>query len=260
MAQKRYTWMVLGLTLVTLVFMACSGQNEESRAAEARLSETPYAPVINPADFVGVIDNPYFPRLSGARYVYEGVTEDGIEQIVIEVLNETRNVMGIPTTVVRDTVHINGELSEDTFDWFAQDKAGNVWYFGEDVSNYEDGKLVDKNGSWEAGVDGAQPGIVMWGDPAAHIGETYRQEYYAGEAEDMARVLSVSERVTIPLGSFDKVVQTYDYTPLEPDQQEHKFYVQGIGVIKEVNLKTGEEVVLVEHTTGAVQGKETGTR
>jgi uncharacterized membrane protein YkoI len=225
---------------------AQSASAPPSAEPETVNSAAVYTVNINPADFVSVIDNPYFPHLPGTKYVYEGQTEDGLERIEIEVLAETKQVMGIEATVTRDAVYLDGELIEDTFDWFAQDKAGNVWYLGEDAKNYEDGKLVDTDGSWEAGVDGALPGIVMFGDPAAHIGETYRQEYYAGEAEDMADLLSVSESVTIPFGSFENVVQTKDYTPLEPGVFEHKFYAKGIGVIKEANLQTGEEIVLVE--------------
>lgn len=211
-------------------------------------TDVEYQPTINVADFVAVVDNPYFPHLPGTKMVYEGQTEEGLERIEIEVLSETKEVMGIPATVMRDTVYLDGVLIEDTFDWFAQDKAGTVWYFGEDVTNYENGTFKDKHGSWEAGVDGALPGIVMFGDPTAHLGETYRQEYYKGEAEDMADLLSVSESVTVPYGSFDNVVQTQDYTPLEPDLLEHKYYAQGIGAIKTINLTTGIEIVLIEFT------------
>jgi len=217
--------------------------------AEDTATEQAYTVDINPADFVDVIDNPYFPLIPGTKYVYEATLEDGsVERIEIEILSETREVMGIAATILHDMVYMDGELVEDTYDWYAQDKSGNVWYLGEDVDNYENGVLVDHAGAWEWGVDGALPGIMMWGDPAAHLGETYRQEYYAGEAEDMAELLRVSERVTVPFGSFDDVVQTYDFSPLDPDVSAHKYYAQGIGVIKEIELSTGEEVVLVEFT------------
>jgi hypothetical protein len=201
---------------------------------------------INPADFVDVVDNPYYPRIPGTKYVYEGKTKEGLERSEREVLLETREVMGIAATVVRDRVYMDGALIEDTYEWFAQDKAGNVWFLGEDVKNYENGVLVDTAGSWEAGVDGALPGIVMFADPATHIGETYHQQYYKGVAEDTVNMLSVSERVTVPYSSFDHVVQTKDYTTLEPDIVEHKFYAKGIGVVKTVDLNTGEELVLVK--------------
>jgi len=230
-----------GLILVSFL-VSCSPR----AATTPSLAETPYRPEIGPGDFVDSVDNPYFPLAPGSRFVYEGQTVGGIERTEVEVLSESREVMGVTATVVRDTVYLDGQMIEDTFDWFAQDLQGNVWYLGEDVSNYENGELVDHAGSWEAGVDGALPGIVMYADPAAHLGETYRQEYYAGEAEDMADLLSVSESVTVPYGSFTGVVQTRDYTPLEPGVEEHKFYARGIGLVRSVDLNTGEETVLIE--------------
>lgn len=203
---------------------------------------------LNPVDFVDVVDNPYFPLIPGSKYVYETQTAAGVERVEFEVLPETKEILGLTATVVRDTVHVGDELIEDTFDWFAQDNEGTVWYLGEDVINYENGQVKDKAGSWEAGVDGALPGIVMFGDPAAHLGETYRQEYYQGEAEDMAELLSVSESITVPYGAFDDVVQTFDFSPLDPELQEHKYYAEGIGTVKAIDLKTGAEEVLVEFT------------
>ena len=141
------------------------------------------------------------------------------------------------------------EMVEDTFDWFAQDKDGNVWYFGEDVSNYEDGELADKDGSWEAGVDGALPGIVMYADPATHIGETYRQEYYQGEAEDMAQVVSLGESVSTASGDYENCLMTKEWTPLEPGFSEHKYYAPGIGMVLEAIVEGGEgEMELVDTT------------
>lgn len=209
------------------------------------LAGTPYAPVITPDDFTGPINNAYMPLIPGTTRVYESQTVDGLERIEVTVLDETRVVLGVTTTVVRDTVTLDGVLVEDTFDWFAQDEAGNVWYFGEAVDNYEDGVLANHDGSWEAGVDGAQPGIVMFANPLAHAGEPYRQEYFPGEAEDIGRVVGVAGPLTVPFGSFDDVVQTEDWTPLEPDVREAKYYARGVGVIKEVNQATRETVELV---------------
>ncbi len=203
---------------------------------------------LTPADFVTVIDNPYLPLIPGTTLIYEGMTEDGLEDNEIKVLPETRQVMGITATVVQDTVYVEGELVENTFDWFAQDKAGNVWYLGEAVNNYEDGQLLDHADSWEAEVNGALPGIIMYADPAAHVGETYYQEYYAGEAEDQAKLLSASESVTIAYGAYHNVVKTYEFTALEPDAQEEKYYAAGIGLIKTVDLETGETSALIQFT------------
>lgn len=203
-----------------------------------------------PTDFVAGVDNPYLPLIPGTTLIYEGMTEDGPEYNEVKVLSETRQVMGITAIVVQDTVYSDGELVEDTFDWFAQDKAGNVWYLGEAVDNYEEGQLLDHAGSWAAGVDGAQPGIIMYADPTAHLGETYYQEYYVGEAEDQATLLSASESVAIAYGNYTNVVKTYEFTALEPDAKEEKYYAAGIGPIKTVDLETGETFTLIEFTPG----------
>ncbi|MBK9585314.1 MAG: hypothetical protein KA099_00915 [Alphaproteobacteria bacterium] len=206
-----------------------------------------HTPDISAADFNGaVIDNPYLPFVPGTKWVYEGMTDEGLERQVVEVLDETRMINGVEATVVRDTVYVNGEIREDTYDWYAQDLDGNVWYLGEFTTAYEDGQPLDTHGSFEWGVDGALPGIVMFADPSAHIDETYKQELYIGEAEDTATLLSTSDSVTVPYGTFTNVVKTFEFTPLEPFTKEHKFYVEGIGFIKQVNLRTGEELDLVE--------------
>lgn len=232
--------------------VACTSTNQATvvptHASQTDSSADAYTVEINPDDFVATVDNAYFPRLPGTRYVYEGMTADGLERNEIEILPETRTIMGIQATIMHDVVYLDGELIEETYDWFAQDREGNVWYLGEDVDNYENGVLADHHGSWEAGIDGALPGIVMFANPTDHIGETMRQEYYAGQAEDQADILSATEQITVPVGSFDNVVQTYDYTPLDPEAQEHKFYAAGIGEIRTVDLLTNEEFVLIEYT------------
>jgi hypothetical protein len=143
------------------------------------------------------------------------------------VTSDTKKVMGVGCVVVEDKEWEGGKLIERTYDWFAQDKKGTVWYFGEDTKEYENGKVVSTKGSWEAGVDGAKPGIIMQADPK--VGESYRQEYYPGEAMDMARVLSLNASVTVPYGSFDHVLETKEWTPLQPGFFEKKYYVRGVG-------------------------------
>src|ERR1051325_3834696 len=185
---------------------------------------------LTPADFVDVIDNPYYPLPPGAKWEYEITTGKGNKQTdTLEVLKEKRNVKGVQATVVRDTVRTGDQIVEDTFDWFVQDKYGNVWYVGEAVDNYVGGVLASHGGSWEWGVDGALPGIIMWADPSAHVNEEYRQEYYTGKAEDMGKVLSVNESVTVPLKAFDQVLKTLDFSKIEAGQ-EQKFYAPGIGL------------------------------
>jgi hypothetical protein len=195
-----------------------------------------------------VVDNPYFPLPAGAKWEFEIRVGGTAKQTdTLEVLREKRNVNGVQATVVRDTVSQGNQIVEDTFDWFVQDKFGNVWYVGEEVDNYVAGILVNHSGSWEWGMDGALPGIIMWADPSAHIGEKYRQEYYPGKAEDMGQVLSVDESLTVPFGSFDHVVKTLDFSNIEA-AQEQKFYAPDTGLLKEQDVNGNEEVVLINFT------------
>lgn len=213
-----------------------------------------YSVEIDPANFTSVIDHPYLPKRPGTVWTYEATSDDGeIETITVEVLDEYRIVMGVETIVVRDTVYGgDGELVEDTFDWFAQDADGNVWYFGEDTTSYDEGVASDA-GAWEAGVDGALPGIVMPAVPA--VSETgYRQEYLAGEAEDMGQIIAVDGSVGVPAGDYDDVIVTRDWTPLEPDVVEEKTYARDVGFVYETKAAgagPGEEVVLIAYTTGS---------
>jgi hypothetical protein len=201
--------------------------------------DEPYTPTIDPANFVSVIDNPYFPLTPGTALYYEGESDGEAQTEVMTVLAETREVMGVTCVVVRDVVSVEGEVAEDTIDWYAQDAEGNVWYMGEESKDYEDGKVVSTEGSWEAGVDGALPGIIMLANP--QVGEMYRQEFYAGEAEDMAKVQKLSESVTVAYGTFEDVLVTEDTNPLEPEIVEHKYYAPGVGVVLEELVAGGEE-------------------
>ncbi len=205
-----------------------------------------YEPNVDPAAFVATIDNPYLPLSVGSRWVYEGRDEEGTERVEVVVTDKRKQVMGITATVVRDTVHIGGELVEDTYDWFAQDRDGNVWYLGETVKNYENGKLADTDGSWEAGDDGALPGIVMPAQPAE--GMAYRQEYYEGEAEDNGEVLALGQQASVPAGKYDNLVQTADTTPLEPDVLEHKYYAEGVGLVLTIDKEAGGREELLSIT------------
>ncbi len=246
--MKRISF-VLTLGFVWLLGAACSTTQSPTKTA-ARPAEPAYTVDIHPTDFVERIDNPYFPLTPGSRYAYEGMTDEGLERVEIEVLAETRVVMGVTATVVRDTAYLDGEMVEDTLDWYAQDKDGNVWYLGEDTHEYEDGVAVNAAGAWEAGVDGALPGIVMYADPAAHIGETYRQEYYPGQAEDMAQVVSVGESASTTSGDYANCLKTKEWTPLEPGLSEFKYYAPGIGLVLEVVAEGGEgQMELVEVMT-----------
>jgi hypothetical protein len=200
-----------------------------------------YDPRLDPADFVPQVSNTFLPLVPGTTYSYEGVTDEGTETTVVEVLEETKTILGITATVVRDRVYLDGELIEDTFDWFAQESSGDVWYLGEDSREIEDGEVVSTEGSWEAGVDGAKPGIIMWGDPAAHLNEEYRQEYYEGVAEDVAMVIGLEEGAEVPYGSFTGCIRTEDRNPLEPGTEELKVYCPGVGLISEEPAEGGGE-------------------
>jgi hypothetical protein len=204
----------------------------------------PYGPVIDPSDFTNVrgrpnaIDHAYFPLRPGTTFVYDGTKEGEPQHDLFAVTRDTKVIVGVTTVVVHDTVLINGILQEDTVDWFAQDDRGNVWYFGEDTKEYDaEGNVISTAGSWEAGVNGAKPGIVMEAQPSA--GDTYRQEF-AADAQDMATVLSRSKHVTVPYGSFDKVLQTKEFSCLESGS-DHKYYAPGVGLVLVVGLSSGDE-------------------
>ena len=187
---------------------------------------------LDPSLFAGVaLDHPYWPMAPGNRWVYRETDAEGAEQQVeVTVTGETKEILGIPATVVHDLVTEDGDTIEDTFDWYAQDTLGNLSYLGEDTREYENGEVVSTEGSWEAGVDGAQAGIIIPADP--QVGQAYRQEYYAGQAEDAAEVMSLDEHVEVPFGSFDHVLETRDFTPLDPVVEEHKFYATGVGPVE----------------------------
>jgi len=188
------------------------------------------------------IDNPRFPLVPGTRHVYEGDTEDGRERVVFEVTRQTAVILGVTCVVVHDQAFLDGSLIEDTFDWFAQDDAGNVWYFGEDTKEILDGVVVGTHGSFEAGVDGASAGIVM---PAAPVvGRAYAQEDAPGVAEDRAYVVGLLDVVIVPVGTYTGCLHTRDFTPLEPDRIEDKYYAPGVGVVLEVG-PDGERLELI---------------
>lgn len=193
---------------------------------------------LDPADFVSTIDNPFWPMAIGNAWVYRETDAEGTEQTVeVTVTDDTKEIEGITATVVHDVVTEDGELVEDTLDWYAQDAAGNVWYLGEDTKEYEGGEVVSTEGSWTAGFDGALAGILLPADP--EVGMTYRQEYYAGEAEDAAEILSLDEHVEVPFGTYDDVLMTKDFTPLDPDVVEHKFYARGVGPVQVIAVSGG---------------------
>src|SRR5215213_8973561 len=193
-----------------------------------------YAPHINPSDFTTKIDNKYFPLKPGTTFVYQGNSGGNQERDVMSVTHSTKQIMGVKCVVVDDRVSAHAKLSEKTFDYYAQDKKGTVWYFGENSKEYKNGK-VSTEASWEAGKDGAKPGVIMQAHPK--VGQTYRQEYLKGSAEDMAKVLDLNGSVKVPYSSFNHVLVSKEWSPLEPGVVAHKYYAAGGGDIKEVTVK-----------------------
>ena len=222
----------------------CEEQEDARLAACDRLGPAPYDPVIDPSNFVARINNPYFPLRPGTTFIYEGQTEEGIEHDEFAVTHNTRVILGVTCVEVHDTATLNGEPSEDTLDWFAQDREGNVWYFGENTQELEDGLITTIEGTWMGGVNGDKPGIVMKAHPA--IGDFYRQEFSLGNAEDFAETLSLTESVRVPAGKFDHCLKSQETTPLETDLIEYKFYAPNVGNVLEVDAVTGDRVELVE--------------
>ena len=234
--------------LPVLISVLMIGAGAGSATAAAR----PAGPVVppahlDPARFSTTIDNPYLPFAPGTRMVYRERGDDGRGREVVTVTRRTKVVEGVETVVVRDRAFLAGELVEDTRDWYAQDRRGNVWYFGENTKEYEDGKVVSTEGSWRAGRDGARAGIVMPADPK--VGDSYYQEYAPGEALDQATVLRLDGSRTVPYGSFDDLLVTKDFTELEPAVVERKFYAPGVGVVLEKLVRGGRERVVLVRVT-----------
>jgi hypothetical protein len=221
----------------------CKDQFAARQEVCARLGGAPYDPLIAPSNFVGNINNPLFPLTPGTTYYYIGQTAQGVESNVVSVTFNTKVILGVTCVEVHDVVYVDGELEEDTLDWYAQDKDGNVWYFGEHSEQISGGTIVGLEGSFVAGEEGAKPGIIMKAHPA--VGDFYRQEFLLKDAEDVAEVISLNENVTVTAGSYDDCLKTEETSPLEPDALEHKFYASGVGNVLVVDEATGERLELV---------------
>jgi hypothetical protein len=222
------------VALCVIAAAACGGDSAQSLPTGADPVE------LDPTDFTTTIDNPYWPMAPGSRWVYRETDAEGAEQrVVVTATDRTKSILGIEARVVHDVVTEDGQVREDTYDWYAQDGDGNVWYLGEDTKEYEDGRLKSTEGSWQAGVDGAQPGILLPGRPKPGLG--YRQEYKHGEAEDAAKVLSLDARAGVPYGSFRQLLLTEETTPLEPGLVEQKFYARGVGPVLAITVSGGSD-------------------
>lgn len=204
-----------------------------------------YNPEINPTDFTTNITNKYFSLPVGKKLTFEASTKEGPEKIIIEMTAETKVIEGVTTLVYLDTVYLNGELHEVTKDYLAQHKNGDVWYFGENVDNYEHGKIKDHAGTFIHGLDGAKAGI--WMKAEQKVGDSYRQEYYKGKAEDMRDTVAVGVTVTTKLATYTDCVKVYDWTPLDKKSREHKYYCPAVGaLVLNEHLETGKKAELVK--------------
>lgn len=210
---------------------ACGADDGADRSISGEQQEFRLPALPPPTEFASAVDHPSFPLHPGARWVYRARTSDGVETIRVSVERAPRVVAGITATVVRDRAFVDGVLTEDTHDWYAQDRAGNVWYLGEATVSYEPGAAPDHTGSWETGVDGARAGLLLPADPK--VGDRYQQEYRRGVAEDRGEILALDATGQVPWGSFTHAIRTRDTTPLEPDLVEFKYYVSGVGVVLE---------------------------
>ena len=245
----------LSATVLTigLAVAACSGGGgtaAESPASSRGLPQGSDKVTIDPEKFSTHIDNPYFPMTPGDVRTYRETDDEGKNAtVVVTVTDKTKVIDGVTTREVHDVLTDGGTVAEDTLDWYAQDDQGNIWYFGEATTEYGPDGEASTEGSWQAGVDGGQPGIVVLADPEP--GQEYREEYLADHAEDNARVLSIDEMADVPFGAFDHLLMTRNTTPLEPDLLEYKWYAKGVGPIREEGVSGGsDKTVLISFQKG----------
>lgn len=247
-----------------LALAGCAGDDEPSVApAPEGAGDLPQGAEpagVDPAELSPDVTNDYWPMTPGTRWTYRETDGESELRVMVTVSSVTREIAdGSTARVVRDTVTEDGEIIEDTLDWYAQDQAGNVWYLGEDTAEFEDGRIVTREGSFEAGVDGALPGVVMPGEPEP--GLAYRQEYYEGEAEDNGEVLSLDEMAEVPAGQYDEALLTKDTITIEPDVQEYKLYAPGVGPVLVLGVSggAGREELVSMTTVGAAEAERVGT-
>lgn len=225
--------------LLALVLAACGTHYNSSTGSGAAGTTAPAVTqtTADAANFDGhAVDNPWFPLTPGTTLVYRGVKDGEPSRETFTTLADTKLIEGVECTVVRDHLFLSGKLEERTLDYYAQDKEGNVWYFGEDTAELNpDGSVKSTEGTWLTGRDGALAGVFMPADP--QVGQSFRQEYYKGQAEDHFRVLDLAASVHTPGATSDQALLTMEWTPLEPNVIDHKYYVRGIGTVLEQTAK-----------------------
>ena len=228
--------------LAAVLLAACGGSSQTSSTPTASSPASPGTPSVtsttaDAANFDGhVVDNSWFPLVPGMSWQYRGVKDGEPSREIMVATSKTKTIQGVPCTVVSDKLYLSGKLEERTLDYYAQDKDGNVWYFGEDTAELKpNGEVKTTEGTWLAGRDGAEAGIFMPANP--EVGQAYRQEYYKGQAEDHFRILSLNESVKTPGATSDQAMLTMEWTPLERNVIDHKYYVEGIGTVLEKTAK-----------------------
>jgi hypothetical protein len=229
----------LAAILISLVLLPLTGCGSSNGGA----GKSEHSP-----EFTSKVDNPWFPLKPGTTYVYKGTKDGKPARDLYTVTHGTRTIDGAPTVVVSDLLFLDGRLAERTTDYYTQDEAGNVWYFGEDTAELDNhGKVKSREGTWHAGVNGAKAGIFM--DAHPKVGSTHRQEFYKGHAEDHYEVVSLDASIRVPYGRFRHAQLTKEWTPLEPAVLDHKYYVRGVGQVAEQSVRGAKEhLVLVERT------------
>lgn len=239
--MNRVLHVLASICAMTFLAAGCSTDHPTSPGARVTAPEAPSPMIIKPSlvpppsprtgRWVAELSNPWLGFEEGKKFHYRAVTPDGIETTVVEVTRQKKEILGVSTTVVHDEVRLNGSIIEDTFDWYAQDSEGNVWYFGEATQEYDNGVPGSTEGSWEAGRNGARPGIIMLADPK--VGDSYQMENAPDVAEDQARVRSLRGSVQVPYGSgsFDNCLVIFEWTRLDRAAREYKYYAHGVGLL-----------------------------
>jgi hypothetical protein len=235
--------------LLAVVFAAVAAYAAHAGVSSGSDPCRAYNPVLpSPSHFSKTIDNPYFPLPVGRTLVYRGVENGKKELDRMHVTARIKKIEGIAATVVSDNVYEPlGKLAEKTFDYYAQDARGHVWYLGEDTRELLGGGIVNTSGSWLTGKHGAKAGLIMEADP--RVPDSYRQECRSGEAEDLAWVVGRGGTKKVPVGTFHGVLTTLEFSPLEPSIVERKIYGRGVGVISEQQLSGGHETLSLVRVT-----------
>jgi hypothetical protein len=232
--MKRLSFFGAAACALALVTAACGSSKPAASVAGSTTAR------IDPAGYVARVDNPWFPLTPGTTFVYRGAKDGQPARDVFTVTSATKAIQGVRCTAVSDRLYLRGKLHERTTDWYAQDKDGNVWYFGEATAELDaHGKVTSREGSWQSGVDGARAGIYMSAQPK--VGSSFLQEYYKGHAEDHFQALSLTAKVEVPYISSKRALLTKEWTPLEPAVLSEKVYVRGVGMVKEEDVKGGDE-------------------